>query len=98
MATDQYLTVVPIDKEIRNNEELINKKANNNTKNNILSYNSTTFIQFRSIPSQPETENPTYILVPKRSEDPCRDEDILFMLDPCTKVQTVKIYIFLNSF
>ncbi|KAL7072863.1 hypothetical protein ACQ4LE_007933 [Meloidogyne hapla] len=91
LATDQYLTVVPIDKEIKKNVELINRKGNNKN-------NSTTFIQFRSIPSQPETENPTYILIPKRSEDPCRDEDILFMLDPCAKVQTKESRVPINSY
>jgi hypothetical protein len=76
LATDQYLTVIQIEKE---KKEI----------NNIKSKNSTTFIQFRNIPSQNEIENPIYILIPKKCEDPCRDEDILFMLDPCVKIQTV---------
>jgi len=47
-------------------------------------------VQFQNVPPSPaDNESPALVLVPKRADDPNRNEDLLFLLDPCTKVQTV---------
>ncbi|KAF7640278.1 hypothetical protein Mgra_00000106 [Meloidogyne graminicola] len=58
--------------------------------------NNKNIIQFKNI-SENEN-NLIYLLIPKHSEDPCRDEDILFMLDPCTKIQTKESRVQINSY
>jgi hypothetical protein len=37
----------------------------------------------------PENGPTTYVLVPRHSEDPARDDALLFLLDPCAKTKAV---------
>lgn len=53
--------------------------------------NQQQIVQFQNIQCHSEMAESSsqLVLVPKHSDDPNRDEDLLFLLDPCTKVSTV---------
>lgn len=83
LATDLYLAAVPISQA-----QAIDKRRASALRDQLSMYSS-----FES-----KGEEEPYILVPKESDDPNLDKDILFFLDPCAKTSTKEARVPINSF
>jgi len=85
LATDQYLTVA----QMEPNEAAIGQQRRGTIYDGHP--NQQQIVQFQNIQCHSEMAESfsQLILVPKHSDDPSRDDDLLFLLDPCTKVSTV---------
>ncbi|KAI1708380.1 inositol 1,4,5-trisphosphate/ryanodine receptor domain-containing protein [Ditylenchus destructor] len=79
LATDQYLTVAP--------RRSASPKPSDSRRPSLMLM--PTDVQahgsFRT-----EDGHTTYVLVPKHSDDPAKDDSLLFMLDPCAKTKTLQ--------
>uniref|UniRef100_A0A915CQ64 Inositol 1,4,5-trisphosphate receptor n=1 Tax=Ditylenchus dipsaci TaxID=166011 RepID=A0A915CQ64_9BILA len=86
LATDQYLTIVPIQAAVCRPSE--SRRASLKPADVYQATHQT----FRLDASHdlPEEGNTTYVLVPRHSEDAARDDSLLFMLDPCAKQKLCK--------
>lgn len=89
LATDLYLTVVP--KNLLNSQDSRRESA-------LRGVNIDTIPAFSSLDLRHDDENYSLILVPKESNDPTRDEQLLFVLDPCAKTSTKEARVPINSF
>uniref|UniRef100_A0A183CC87 Inositol 1,4,5-trisphosphate receptor n=1 Tax=Globodera pallida TaxID=36090 RepID=A0A183CC87_GLOPA len=91
LATDQYLAVVPISEE--------QKEPENRRPLSSFYSPSASSVHFQVPNSETyQHDSDTFVLVPKHSEDPIRDEDLLFTLDPCAKCSTKESRVLIDTF
>uniref|UniRef100_A0A914HGQ2 MIR domain-containing protein n=1 Tax=Globodera rostochiensis TaxID=31243 RepID=A0A914HGQ2_GLORO len=91
LATDQYLAVVPISEE--------RKDPENRRPLSSFYSPSASAVHFQVPNSETyQHDSDTFVLVPKHSEDPIRDEDLLFTLDPCAKCSTKESRVLIDTF
>ncbi|KAL3082805.1 hypothetical protein niasHS_010607 [Heterodera schachtii] len=84
LATDQYLSVMPISEERKESDS--RRPA------------SSAVGHANSAADAFQLDSSAFVLVPKHSEDPIRDDNLLFSLDPCAKCSTKESRVPIDTF